>query len=1625
VGRHPDRRALIANGLVPRPEWLGCFAALALLAASPAWGIGIYLSDGFSPCGFHSSVYAVDEIVYVCGEWDQPDGFCATGNVYIMIDDGRPFTVGRPLTDHMGAPNPIQSCVGAGEFFDEMIALPPLKVGRYDVVMDENQNGVFSGGAYPDYALGDGGAYAFEVLDYSLGTGIDTGAIKDQALANAFLWARAGYGLDRVFTLAIKKYKLPNRRRPGSLTLRDSLTYDDVLAIAGTLFPNRDIAHEFVVRYLDHPPTQPEFRFSVKPVSYYKTYLRRGVYQLNRAIYDQVSVQFAIHNDPPDPNFTEIVTLGDIPYSSALGPGSEEELRVEVTNLLEEQVAFGVALRRSVEKFQGAAAVPNNTWARLQNEAIAKYATLYRTSVDSTRAAMLDLRVWVDSLGAGNGGRDSVRFAALRTQVSSGGFTDAERAEMVRYGMTVEEMDSLRSAIVSIDPAAFAGISALAVIDSIRNELTRTSAALGALIASSEAMSERLSNVWIDHPTARITGPASVAEGASVMLSATTSTDPQGGALAYAWDLDADGSFDDAVSSTATTTWSQARPVIVGLEVTDGTGLRDVAYARLLITHANDGPYFLVSSPDSFFVPLDPPATQIAFSVVAEDPEDDPISYEWSVDGVPTGTTASNYLWTAIPGVHAVDVRMSDNSPLSEDGYLVWRVRVLGEQCVTPPGGMVAWWPLDELSGATAVNLGGPVPGAYNGGATHQPGNVGGAIHLETASQTVSAADHPSLDFGTGSFSIDAWVRSSTINGSVRTIVDKRGPTGIGYSLYISSARLGLQIADASGFTNYGSSTGNITDGGWHHVAATVDRAGGTTGGKLYLDGAVVATFDPTLRPGSVSNDGLLRMGQPGIGFSGEIDEVELFSRALTATEVTSIYEAGSFGKCKTWTITASAGANGSIAPSGAVPVPGGANQTFTITPATCYHVEDVIVDGASVGPVTSYTFTNVTEHHTISASFAVSTYRITASAGANGWIAPNGVVEVSCTASQTFTIGALAGYAIQNVLVDSNPVGPVTSYTFNNVTANHTISASFVASGCLTPPTGMVAWWPLDEPAGALAIQDLAGFNNQGTPQPNGMLGPPGGPVTISGKVGGAVHFDNDYVEVPHHAELDFGASSFSIEAWVKGPNPGTVQTLPIVDKLDAHPSGTSGTGYTLNLINSFPAAAQMSFWMGDGTTFPQFLSGGSTTVPLNNTTWTHIAVTVDRSSNTVRQYINGALVATHGSTMTGSVNNTLSVAMGETRLSGSIEAALAVDELALYNRALGASEVQALWAADAAGKCPPACIPPPSGMTAWWPLDEGSTSTARDMLGDTHASYVGGATHVPGKVGGAVHLANASQFVSAFNSPSLNFGAGSFSIDAWVRTSDTSTPVRTILDKRSVDTGSLLGYAVYISSGRLGMQIADASGFTNYGSLLGTLTDGVWHLVAVTVDRTAGATGGKLYVDGAVVATFNPTLRPGSVTNFGSLRIGQAYDGSSIGFNGDIDEVELLGRALSGAEVMALYQAGAEGKCKLAVVGVADTRLPEQTVLMGMANNPLRSGRTAIRFTLAREERVEIRVFDISGRLVHSIDPGLLLAGEHSIPWDGAGADGQRLQRGVYFVQVTLGSSGVQGSRRLIIIR
>lgn len=141
--------------------------------------------------------------------------------------------------------------------------------------------------------------------------------------------------------------------------------------------------------------------------------------------------------------------------------------------------------------------------------------------------------------------------------------------------------------------------------------------------------------------------------------------------------------------------------------------------------------------------------------------------------------------------------------------------------------------------------------------------------------------------------------------------------------------------------------------------------------------------------------------------------------------------------------ITASAGSGGSISPPGEVIVGIGGSQAFTITPDPGYHIDDVQVDGSSIGAQTGYTFENVAENHTISATFAIDTYTITVTAGANGAITP-GTGPVDRGSSPIYAITPDTGYHIETLTVDGQPETPQGTWQFTNVTATHSIAATF-----------------------------------------------------------------------------------------------------------------------------------------------------------------------------------------------------------------------------------------------------------------------------------------------------------------------------------------------------------------------------------------------------------------------------------------------------------------------------------------------------------------------------------------------------------------------------------------------------
>ncbi len=299
-----------------------------------------------------------------------------------------------------------------------------------------------------------------------------------------------------------------------------------------------------------------------------------------------------------------------------------------------------------------------------------------------------------------------------------------------------------------------------------------------------------------------------------------------------------------------------------------------------------------------------------------------------------------------------------------------------------------------------------------------------------------------------------------------------------------------VAVQDVSVSLSLSSGTGNLT--------GTIPRLTNATG---------LATFDDL----TIDSSGLKALTAVSAGLTSAV------SNNFTMT---------------TYTITASAGANGSINPSGAVAVNSGATQAFTITPNSGFHIADVLVDGGTVGAVPTYTFTNVTANHTIAASFAPDTVQVTVQTSPAGRSIT--VDGSSFTAPQIFqwvsgSVHTIATDSLQNgaagvrYLYSSWSEGGAISHSVSS-SADTTFTASFNTQYFLTTSagTGGTASPPSDWKNSGEVVQisgspntgySFSGWAGTGTGSFTGITNPVN--ITMNGPITEAASFTANAISV------------------------------------------------------------------------------------------------------------------------------------------------------------------------------------------------------------------------------------------------------------------------------------------------------------------------------------------------------------------------------------------------------------------------------------------------------------------------------------------------------------------------------
>ena len=227
--------------------------------------------------------------------------------------------------------------------------------------------------------------------------------------------------------------------------------------------------------------------------------------------------------------------------------------------------------------------------------------------------------------------------------------------------------------------------------------------------------------------------------------------------------------------------------------------------------------------------------------------------------------------------------------------------------------------------------------------------------------------------------------------------------------------------------------------------------------------------------------------------------------------------------------------------------------------------------------------------------------------------------------------------------------------------------------------------------------------------------------------------------------------------------------------------------------------------------------------------------------------------------------------------------------------------------------------CVTPPSGMIAWWTLDETSGIIANDSVGTEPAAYFGtpGPVQVPGEVAGALQFNGSTDFLSAPNSPLWQFGSNDFTVELWANFA--APPGGSLGDYGDVfigdddGPGSRNKWFFAVSGGLLHFTVYNtADPPPNYYLAQAPFAPvlGQWYHLAVTKEGT----NYTIYVKGQEVSSEVSTQPIGNPT--ASLTIGQA---ENFFMNGLLDEISIYNRALSPSELQAIVAAGSAGKCKL----------------------------------------------------------------------------------------------------------
>jgi hypothetical protein len=516
--------------------------------------------------------------------------------------------------------------------------------------------------------------------------------------------------------------------------------------------------------------------------------------------------------------------------------------------------------------------------------------------------------------------------------------------------------------------------------------------------------------------------------------------------------------------------------------------------------------------------------------------------------------------------------------------------------------GLVAAYSFDEGSGSVLNDASGNGHLGSISGASWTSGRHGGALSFDGTGAHVALGSLGTF-YQTG-FTLEAWVRKQSTTKNDVGIVGSW--TGGGPMLWVDHIATRYHLTLGTSLSTYLDSGVTPTAGEWQHLAATFDGATA----RFYVNGSEVAN---RAFSGSVGSSDTWRIGAygstPGGFFDGLIDDVRVYSRALSAGEI------------QTDMNQPVGGANPS-APTMPGNFAASAKTQTTISVHWDPSTDDVGVSGYTL-------YRNGTSVETTSASTTSYTFS-----------------GLSC--STTYDLGVEAFDASSNV----------------STRAVQTVSTDPCESA-----TGLVAAYSFDEGSGSV-VNDASGNAHTGTVT---------GATWVAGKYGGALSFNGTNAHVALGSVGTFYQTGFTLQAWVRKST--TKNDVAVLG------TWTSSAGGPMIWVDHLATRYHLTL----GGPLSNYLNSGLSPVAGQ---WQHLAATYD--GTTARFYVDGVEVASRAVVAgTGSSDVWRIGAYGAAP--GNFFDGL-IDNVRIYNRALGAGELQTDMNTPVGAEGPPPDTTPPT---------------------------------------------------------------------------------------------------------------------------------------------------------------------------------------------------------------------------------------------------------------------------------------------------------------------------------------